>query len=101
AVLGNADNETPDRSAYLLAMDSAGLIDSPKATMDRLVSEPSLPYSLRSNISAILRDYDHLASSTHLIVISFGDLARADRYTPLCLPALAERYHKDALHSLE
>jgi hypothetical protein len=49
----------------------------------------------------MLADYDALPPDTAFCALVFSDLARADRYAPLCLPALAAAHRADALHALD
>lgn len=101
AVLGNADTEVPDRSGVAVAMDAAGRVDFVGERPDRNVSDASAPYGFRADVPAMLHDFDHLDRRCALIVLTFGDLARADRYAPLCLPAAAAAHRTAALRALD
>lgn len=101
ALLGNADAESPDRTALLLVMDSAGRVDFAGSRPNRNWDDATAPYGFRADTRAILADYDALPSETAFCALVFGDLARADRYAPLCLPALAAAHRAAALRALE
>lgn len=101
AVIGNADTDTSDRSMYALAMDSQGSVDSPRESLNRVQPDGSAPYGFRADLATMLHDYDQQDATTALVVLDFGDLERADRYAPLCLPAAATIHRTAALHALD
>jgi len=100
ALIGNTDAESPDRTALLLVMDSAGRVDI-AGRLHHNRDDVTAPYGFREDISAMLADYDVLPSDTAFCALVFGDLARADRYEPLCLPALAAAHRAAALRALD
>ncbi|HZO90424.1 MAG TPA: hypothetical protein VFB38_19010 [Chthonomonadaceae bacterium] len=101
AAIGNADAGQPLPAAFLLAMDSAGRVDSAGDRLDRNAEDVAAPYGFRADTRAMLADYARLEAQAGLIVLAFGDLARADRYAPLCLPPRAAAHRAAALRALE
>lgn len=99
AVIGDFDTDRPDRSAFAVAMDSAGTVDfvAPLAAK----RDANAPYGFRADVPGMLKQTERAAGQAALIVLAFGDLERADRYAPLCLPAAAEEQRAAALRSLE
>ena len=129
ALLGSAPMENKDsadstlEAGGLLAMDGTGQIDfAPSAfhaknsnisnnsinskeaykfnSVYKGVADVSAPYGMRDDVPALLKAAMGLDARFALVVIAFGDLARADRYGPLCLPAQSARHRANALRAL-
>jgi hypothetical protein len=100
AVIGNMDSDRPDRSGYLVAMDSTGLVNEAGPRMSKNVSLDTAPFGITANMDETLAAFDGVAMRDHLRVVVAGDLHRADRYSPLCLPGIAKIHRGNALNSV-
>ena len=100
-VCGNADTDVVDDEGTLLAADSAGKVDL--LHTEALIDTKSMfaPYGKRDNIPALCRALSTASKRDALVTLVFGDLARADAYGALCLPAQRDIHHLAALRSLD
>jgi hypothetical protein len=98
ATLGNADTDTPDPASLFVAMDSAGSVDFTDAFQINNLDDASAPYGFRADTQALARAASQ--SQASLLVITFGDVQRADHYAPLCLPRAAAAHRTAALRAL-
>ncbi len=96
-IAGNMDADLPDRSVYLFAMDHAGRADDAGARLSKILPEDTAPFGIRTNLDAILTDYDARSHSDAFRVIAIGDLHRADRYRALARPEVATAHRSAAL----
>ena len=106
ALLGSAQTDsafTDDTFdlGWLLAMDGTGHIDNVLSALDTGITDPSAPYGRRDDVPALLKKASELDSRFALVVIAFGDLERADRYGPLCLPTQSALHRANALSALD
>ena len=101
ASLGNADTDGPDRPAYAIVMDSGGCVDVTDEPGGSAQHDASAPYGMRADVPAMLRAYDRLPPRVALTAFTFGDLARAGQYAPLCYPAVAAAHRAAALRALD
>ncbi|HZT42584.1 MAG TPA: hypothetical protein VFA07_10500 [Chthonomonadaceae bacterium] len=101
ASLGSTDSDQPDRPGFALVMDSASRVDVTDGPAGSLQRDASAPDGIRADVPAMLQAYDHLEPSVALVTLTFGDLARADRYAPLCFPAIAAAHRAAALRALD
>lgn len=101
AALGNMDSDRPDRSLTLLVMDANGQVDEARERLTKNLACDTAPFGLQANTQQMLADYDALDPRDGLRAIAFGDLYRADRYGPLCMPAIAAQHRATALQALD
>jgi len=99
ATLSDADTSWPDGDAWYAAMDADGHIDFPM-THGILLPDESAPYGVRTDLPALLADFDADYTRAGLIVVECAALDRADRYAPYCRPAVAAQQRLAAYHSL-
>jgi len=97
AAIGNMDAERPDRSLYLMVMDSRGIVDDAGPRLGKVLSDDTAPFGITSNVEATIAAYDGIAARDHVRLIAAGDLYRADRYEGLCLPGVASIHRANAL----
>jgi hypothetical protein len=109
ALLGSAQTDDTFEMGRLLAMDGTGQIDVMPSSLNNLnnltdlykgIADVSAPYGRRDDVQALVKEATELDSRFALVVIAFGDLARADRYGPLCLPPQSARHRANALRAL-
>jgi hypothetical protein len=98
--LDDDDQPTAHRLALLMAMDSNGGCDGRLWAEATLVAQPDAPWGVAANIERIAGHCQHEAARPGLVVISFGEVDRADRYAPLCLPETAKLHRRRALERL-
>ncbi len=100
-VYGNSDTDVVDDEGTLLAADSAGKVDF--LHTEALTDAQALyaPYGKRDNIPALLLALSTASERYALVTLVFGDLARADAYGALCLPAQRDLHRLTALRSLD
>lgn len=102
AALGCGDDRTErHREVLLAAMDATGTIGRGDVSTDCLRPESSFPYGLASNRPYLLERLRRLLPDTALIFLDPGDLQRAERYAPLCLPGVAARHREVAVRSAD
>lgn len=97
-VLGNEDDTEPGRAAIMIAMDSQGSVDrNASESIGKRRTDQPVPYGITDEIvhPAIQKG----PFSFRVWVI--GDIARADRYAPLCLPKIAQQHRSNALRRLD
>jgi hypothetical protein len=98
AVLGCADDRsTRERGVILGAMDSSGTVGRGDVSERCLLSDPARPYGWISNLDYLLASLRRLEPDAELVLIDPGDLERAERYAPLCMPAVAAAHRRAAL----
>ncbi len=97
AAMGNFDSAHSDRSIYLFAMDQHGFVDDAGQRLSKTLPRSTAPFGIVGNIDRNLYDLDQIYSQDRLRVIGFGDLYRADQYTPFCPKALAAAHRTNAL----
>lgn len=97
AAIGNFDSAHSDRSIYLFAMDQHGFVDDAGQRLSKTLPRSTAPFGIVGNIERNLYDLDQIYGQDRLRVIGFGDLYRADQYTPLCPNALAAAHRTNAL----
>src|SRR5262249_31913295 len=90
---GESDAQ-PNLSALMIAMDSRGWVGLPLWETDG--TNPDTPYGRESDMFFVA---DRMDSS--FAVSANGDVARADRYAPLCLPKIAAQHRQRALEHLD
>jgi len=105
-VFGGIDTDVPSDSVKLVAMDRAGRLDEDQTDSSywaaiRSQSEededPLLsPCGLQTDM---LKSAAHFARAS-FSVMCFGDIERADRQAPLCLPQLATEHRNAAVYRL-
>ncbi len=100
AAIGNMDSDRPDRSIYLLAMDSNGIVDDAGPRLGKILSVDTAPFGITANMDETLNAYDGIAKRDYLRIVVAGDLYRADRYAPVCLPEIAKSHRADALKTV-
>lgn len=76
-VIGNSDTDIIDRSATLLAMDQYGLVDQGDVE-NTLMTDLMFPGGKRTDYSQLIELYNKHVSSSSLMVIDTGDLARIE-----------------------
>jgi hypothetical protein len=98
AVLGNSDIPGEiHREAVAAAMDGNGIVDYGEVDGDKVNRpDPTAPYGIRANTSALLRRLDDLPPQCRFIVIDFGDTFRADTYAESCTDKRAAEHRKSA-----
>jgi hypothetical protein len=94
AVIGTRADNSADPSPFLFAMDSNGTIDHWHPHTIR--PNPSMPYGIADDLETLSATLNHLPAAVNLAVIVFGDLDRADRYAPFCLPSVAAQHRQAA-----
>lgn len=100
AAIGNMDSDRPDRSVYLMTMDSQGNVDDAGPRLSKNLSEDTAPFGIATNVPETLSAYYGVAEKDHLRVVAIGDLYRADRYGPVCLPGVAAAHRAMALQNV-
>lgn len=95
--VGDEDALKPDRSAWLMIADSRGRIDHAEHIAGRAEAHARFePYG-RATPAALLTPGGEGALS----LLVFGDLSRANRYEPLCMPGAAAAMRNRALDRLD
>jgi hypothetical protein len=97
AVVGGTDGPGPRNTALLFACD--WMLHVPVDRSDAAfwaAQERLSPFGFVTDVAALQR-----VPTAGLNLLVFGDLDRADRYAPLCLPAVAARHRARALKSLD
>ena len=100
-VYGNADTDTVQGERLLLAGDEQGRVDVAQTQTLSNAESTYAPYGRRDDIDRLERALASLSERDALTVLVFGDLARADSYGPLCLPAQRDAQRLVALRSLD
>jgi len=73
------------REAVAAAMDERGTVDYGEVDGAKLLRpDPSAPYGIRTNPTALLDMFDRLRADCRFVVIDYGDTFRADSYSELC-----------------
>ncbi|MCC6729123.1 MAG: hypothetical protein IT208_07270 [Chthonomonadales bacterium] len=96
AVIGSDAGPGQGRSAELVLADSTGAVDrlsTGPASLERWVAAP---YGVRARLAAY-----RAPLAAGLTAWVFGDVGRARRYAPLCVPAAARRHEREALTRLD
>ncbi len=95
ATLGNSDDSQTRNLGRLIAMDSAGKVDADMTGSITRTPDSAAPYGFRDNLDVFAKPVNG-----DLQVWVFGDLWRAERYAPLCLPEVARSHRAFALSRL-
>jgi len=100
-VVGTEDDTGPRRAAWMIAMDAQGRTDFSNTSDYRIfaasIPYDDAPYGLRTNPST----FSYAAGEpAEFQVWVYGDVARADRYAPLCVDTMAENHRAAALSYL-
>lgn len=97
-VVGNEDDVERRRAARMIAMDAQGRVDE----------DATEAWSLRPDhtnepfgVAYDMIDFPPVSPSCNLLVRVIGDVARADRYAPYCLPHIAAQHRANALMRLD
>lgn len=99
ATLGDAASSWPDSDAWYVAMDAAGHVDFPM-TQNSLRLDAMAPFGVRTDVPALLTDFNADFTKAGLIVVECAALDRADRYAPSCRPAIAAEHRIAASRTL-
>ena len=92
-VVGGEDEAEPRSGALLLAIDSLGTVDSDHTFAGEWSRQADdEPFGFSTAFGAF-----ELAREADLAVLVFGDLLRAGKYAPLCLPKVAAQQKIRAL----
>jgi hypothetical protein len=98
ALLGNADQPgVNNRPAAGIIMDTRGNIDDGFIRSDILESALKAPFGLQTDISALLKSYIEVKDTSDVIVIEWGDTARADLYNRFSTPQISSLYRQRAI----
>jgi len=85
ACIGNSDTDAEvHREAAVVCMDSAGIVDMGDVSGRMTQRNPSAPYGVEADHTAILAAFDKVVARADLIVVDSGDMARADWYGSEC-----------------
>jgi hypothetical protein len=88
ALVADSDERAP--SAYGLAMDSTGHVDSPRGMSAESVRDPAYPFGIRPDVDSMTRDCSVLLDRSSLVVCETSALARASAYESLALPQASQ-----------
>lgn len=103
ACLGNSDtglkNElnTLKRLSVVVAMDSKGRVDRGDVSKQLLLFDRQSPYGVRLDLNRLYSKFQAVFPECSFIVVDFGDVARADRYSESVFPEQAEKIKREAL----
>ena len=104
ALLGNADGGVPaslDRSAMLVAMESAGTVDTGAVAASVVTTDPSAPLGVRTDFERLLALTSAALADRELVVVETGDLQRARVEAAVSTPQAAARSHARALRATD
>lgn len=98
AALGCADDRGARyRAVILAAMDMAGAVGAGDVTPRCLLVDEARPYAWISDPGYLLGQAAQWLPTHALVWIDPGDLERAERYAPLCVPTVVARHRRAAL----
>lgn len=98
AVIGNSDTPSSiHREASLICMDSLGRVDSGDIGSGMLRKKQSSPFGVETNTARLLRAFRTALTKSDLVVIDFGDTARADSYSQVCSRDRADIMREEAI----
>ena len=103
AVIGNSDIPGQmHREAASIAIDANGLVDYGNVGSNNLImNDVSAPCGVRTNQSALIKEFDRVLPASRLVVVDFGDTFRADDSSDLCTDEQATRIRQSAAIRLD
>ncbi|MDE2126304.1 MAG: hypothetical protein KGJ62_06925 [Armatimonadetes bacterium] len=98
--IGSGSADDGCEPGLLMAIDGAGecVVAAPPV---RGEAAATWPFGIRDDSHAILVSLNHALASARLVVITLGDLYRADRYADRCLPRQAAAQHAAAVRAVD
>jgi hypothetical protein len=96
---------TGDRSGggelLLAVMDARGAVPAGIVGDYLLRRAPDRPYGIAADRASVARTAERLLGTCDVVAVDPGDMERARRYAPLCLPARAREHARAALQDLD
>lgn len=103
AVFGNGDTslgyERPGlfREAVYIAMDAKGRVRYGDVGKSNVARAEAAPFGVVSSPARLVQGYREVRDRAALVVLDFGDIARAERYRPYAVPRVTARQRRTAL----